>query len=405
MTKLEQYLSAHDKLILNCLISFFAFFKDAFLTFLLFHFKPIVKFLIRPCHRKYCSHYGIADPEHDNDADNLIRQMRFSNVNISLTKLSFSEDGIPKIDLRTVNEMELLRVFNERQDAQTFKQMMDKCQEREGFLSKNDYERMEDCFDNADVDSDGFLNQEEFEQLIQVTVPHPSNKQLQKIWLKYNRFNYDVDDLRNICLHCIVMVSLFSFYTSFPLLMNVLLCATYVYRYQSENRSISKDQYMEFVAKSVGDLNPFLDTNDLNLNNHEDDVRLNITRRLRRKFVDQVINCLSSIRGDRFFTNDPHEEEYIFGVTFEKQNDQRNCKLRILLMERNALEDLYQIEEFYHDGVQHIKYHEYCGIRTKDLKLLWDLYSIQNGNVENDLNYIIGKVWLVPPRELLEEQL
>ena len=73
---------------------------------------------------------------------------------------------------------------------------------------------------------------------------------------------------------------------------------------------------------------------------------------LRGKFVDQMVNRLSSIYGSTYLAHDqlPNSKystakRYIFGATYEKQTDHRNKKVRILLMQQEKLEELAETKK------------------------------------------------------------
>ena len=112
---------------------------------------------------------------------------------------------------------------------------------------------------------------------------------------------------------------------------------------------------------------------------------------MRGKFVDQVINRLSSLYGHTYLGCDQAPKsmysksfEYIFGATYEQQTDKKNSKVRILIMEKKKLEKLAKDlidTDFKHGNIEaenpNRKYLEYCLTREKDLKLLWQIYQKQ----------------------------
>ena len=109
-----------------------------------------------------------------------------------------------------------------------------------------------------------------------------------------------------------------------------------------------------------------------------------------KKCRDQVVNRISSMFGLGYVALDLGIEvtsaEYIFGVTYEKQTDLRNRKVRILLMRKDQLEELVKKRNnnvmFEHerelaktpDLTTSGNYHSYAKDRMEHLLKMFEFY-------------------------------
>lgn len=109
-----------------------------------------------------------------------------------------------------------------------------------------------------------------------------------------------------------------------------------------------------------------------------------------KKCRDQVVNRISSMFGSGYVALDLGMEvksaAYIFGVTYEKQTDLRNRKVRILLMRKDQLEELMKKRNnkvvFEHerelaenpDLTTSGNYHSYAKDRMEHLVKMFEIY-------------------------------
>ena len=129
------------------------------------------------------------------------------------------------------------------------------------------------------------------------------------------------------------------------------------------------------------------------------------------KCRDQVINRVSTLFGSGFIGQDLRQEvvqaEYIFGVTYEKQTDLRNRKVRVLLMKKDDLETMMRESDINGRQFEHDrrlmadpmeKTSKYARDRTIHLKKMYKIYFNRERGKErsgsSESGTIIGRVFI-----------
>ena len=75
-----------------------------------------------------------------------------------------------------------------------------------------------------------------------------------------------------------------------------------------------------------------------------------------------------------------NSKKYIFGVTYEKNREGLNDKIRILLMQKSKLEKLVKLDDEEIENIDSVpeekkKYVEYQKERRKDLRKMYEIYQ------------------------------
>ena len=103
-----------------------------------------------------------------------------------------------------------------------------------------------------------------------------------------------------------------------------------------------------------------------------------------KKLTDQLVNRLSMMCPNSFIAEDHgvhvNSKKYIFGVTYEKNREGLNDKIRILLMQKSKLEKLVKLDDEEIENIDSVpeekkKYVEYQKERRKDLRKMYEIYQ------------------------------
>lgn len=126
----------------------------------------------------------------------------------------------------------------------------------------------------------------------------------------------------------------------------------------------------------------------------------------KNKLRDQIINKISSLFGDSYvFQDHGHtvtEHQYLFGVTYERQADGRNRKVRILLVRLDQLKKYAEIFEsnikVKNDTNGRADFVAYSQLRLDDLYQMYNAWTRMNDENDKDYNgVLLGTVWIAAP--------
>ena len=288
----------------------------------------------------------------------------------------------------------MVNIFGEKQDAMTLDKILKECLKREPErLTENQKAVYTELFYQYDEDNDMRLNKKEYKNMLQEYNLTPVDKDIEEIMRNDSNHNINGNKLNQV-FYVVLMIVLAILYNwqgkILYFLVLAILHSVHIVD-KSEDMDESVIDLERFLKDVRGTCNPFLNFNEYVDINPEKNSKIEKQIRLMRgKFVDQVINRLSSLYGHTYLGCDQAPKsmysksfEYIFGATYEQQTDKRNSKVRILIMEKKKLKYLAEKlidTDFKHSNIEaenSNKYLEYCLTREKHLKLLWQIYEKQ----------------------------